>query len=654
MQFRKIISLFFLLAILQPGFAIDYSPFEHLKMDKDGFARFPENRPDLAYKVSVYLPEELPLIGFGSRMPKMKIVVELKELKGKIRVPADWKFEGMENFQLVTEQRRIGRVGELFALRSFREISDKNYLKLEFEKEFVSLFGYGFAHYFNAGRVIEINGRGIGAMTVVQPKWQKRHIFIDNVAYGNVFEIDELTTLFLKPENPAFVVVDERQKMAVTAVMLVLAALFVVLWKKFPKMPSWKMSAKQLAVALVICLVLSTQLAFFAQEGERVSLEIGEVLAFEGTMNKPSNYLLRALAITRSIDEVVLKGNYCGKKLVEEKLLTAMMHSARKIYVLKGAENGECYGQIKGAFGGKIEIVEKFEKKAVAENALQKLIAENAQRLTFLAFAIAEMLFLAVVIVTAAGLRPKQIPMFAFGAVFGAFAMLFAAIVVGFLAGVPISYHGANSFGTTMASKFLPGILNEAHNFRFGLAVVGAFLAMAFAEGVRRKIELRSILLVFAIGGLLFVVPQTEYQAKKLSLVFFCAECSYDGSLSLTRLQEIFNERAKRLGIEEAAMGFLRPSYREEFDETFRLFWLGKTEEAAKAMEEFAERRRESEYADYALYMAANIHLSAKRYDESGRVFKILLERYPKSAYAGSAEMYLRSLDYARRVMGRD
>ena len=368
-------------------------------------------------------------------------------------------------------------------------------------------------------------------------------------------------------------------------------------------------------------------------------------------------HLLLALARTQAVESVVLGQTIrCGKDYAFlQPVYRELARSAGQAQVQATALAADtACGQ---------ELGELFAKKGTAEPATTQsaaplpatplqAAARALQRLIFL-LVNAAVFFAAAAVSLAAlelkqwnGLMPGQGKWKVVGEArkygwLGALALAASAglamlvLLVGFQAGVPVTYHGGSGQGLTMASNFWPQVFGEGHSLALAAALAGTLAAFL---GGRHRFSFKALAGVAVVGLFLLALPQTSYAVKRNALSLACADCVMDetGESLSVALAKIVAPMSQGKAWQLLAAS-TEPQAKKFFEEIDRLRYQGRREEALALLREFALRNQGRDSEAEALYRIGAISQSMGRSREAVNGFALAARRFPAHANAAAA-----------------
>ncbi len=476
---------------------VGYSALNIRGIDNQGYTQ----GKSFKWKVDMYLPEET----FVYAQPVSKIVLRIRNATKPFTVPKEAVFTGMERYPLTG---------------NFRTVTGIKDLDVVYYHSMWSVGGNSIASTPQQNTIAVNNGR-YQKVTIHLPEKPILKKIGDAERPKDVIKMDESTYFFPHIELPAVVYYDPGKKSAVQKgliLILILATIALFTLAKF--IPSFNIKSKHMLLALILTFLLMAQFAQIVPNPEKTVLNLQKsTKPFETdkkVLSTFTTYLWNTIGLTKTIDYAIIGNSYkCGSK---QYFLTE--RSAEKIFVVDKYENYRCSRNLFENFNSsKIEVmsIEEIEEELSKEGSLRhpfkKLFITNAKLITFLS-AILFSFLSAYLILLVVEIKKTKIWLAAIIMFVSYFLLKLFYTLIGYIAHMPVSYHGNLPFGMTLTAFFMPDTVFGGNTVRLIFSVLGV-LILIFSRMFRRKINIALVFVPILFMILLLALPQTEFMAKR-------------------------------------------------------------------------------------------------------------------------------------------
>lgn len=501
----------------------DYKDIEwNEKADNQGYSYYSDDKASFKWRAVIIPPNKSYL---KKVLDISQIHLHIKDLKGQIEIPA---------------YVRIKEKGIPYSTQAEKKIiKDVEELTLLAKTHFASFLGLSFVSP-SQGNTITINGKKFNIATIQIPKDSKIIKVGDGLYPAGVYKIDNFSYLFHNFTAPAIVYYQPIYHLIIQLILVFFAILGFVLTfliVKRIRLPSIQLKTRHffyLFLAMIFLIILFSALfpnprsIILNWDNRNISYETENFLVSDKQI---PNYLWWVLAFTRSIDAMIIGdtniGN-CGESRYRHFYLTKF--SVQKFIVLEEFKDNACAKLVTDMSPQKVVVVPQNK----VENELTKL----KNRSYFLDFAFIFniktifilsnlLIFMASAFLVWKAFTIKRIKDVFLLIIYGIsffFGLTFLFILVGALAHMPIGYHGINNLGLIMSNYALPGVFRGGNNLRTLFAFLGCFSAVIFFTDIKRKISLLVYPFFVLVLVLIFIIPKTEYYAKRFVLTGIAAE----------------------------------------------------------------------------------------------------------------------------------
>jgi hypothetical protein len=475
----------------------DYSNLTRFGIDKNGYS---QSRSFL-WKVDMYLPEET----FIYAQPYAKMVFRIRNATAPFLVPEGAEFDGMQNYP---------------AVGGYRTVSGVKDLDIDEYRPMWSVGGNSMASPPQQN-TISINKGRWQKLTIHVPEKLVLKKIGDAERKKEVYKIDDHTYFFSHTELPAVVYYDPVLKSKIQKaiiIIFILSIIFLFTLTKF--IPSFNIKSKHILITLILCFFIMFQLAQTVPNPQKTIVQFHSgTLKIDNDMNVFrifTSYLINTVGLTKAGDYVIVGNNY----VCNDKTYFLFSQGAENIFILKGYENYRCPKKILNDFNSsrvKIATVEEINDELSKANDIRhpfkKLFVLNAKIITFFSFILFSFLA-SYLILLAAEVKIKKIWKSAI-IIFASYpiVMIFYTLV-GYVARMPVSYHGNLPFDMTLTAYFMPGSIFGGNTIRMIFGALGVFI-LIFSRSFRKKINTGLLLLPLVLIILLFALPQTEFLMKR-------------------------------------------------------------------------------------------------------------------------------------------
>ena len=536
---RVIVRFFYLLLILA-GFVwlrlemskpITYNPVElmsynHIEWEKradnEGFSNFAKEKTSFEWRIVIIPPNK-------SYIHKVQdisqINFQIRNLEGSIQVSPGIKIKE-ENVKYVIENNQ--KIIKSEDAREFTLIQNTH---------FASILGLNFISP-NQGNTIVVNGHNFTIATMQLPQNSTIIKVGDSTKEGSVYKVNDHAYLFHNFSNPAIVYYQWGYHLAIQFFLVISSILIFILifWliKKAP-LPSIRLKTKHFFIFFIALILFTLLLAavfpnpralILNWSSDNISTNDPDFVIANDT--EVTNYLWWALAITRSIDAMIIGDGYCGGSRARHFYLTKF--SAQKFIVLEEFKDSDCaklandLAPEKTVIIPQDKIVEKLAQLKKRNYFLDFFFITNAKILFNLCNLII-LLAAAFLIWKAFSIKNLGdiLRFFVWGFVFF-FGLTFLFVWIGTVVHMPVGYHGVSNIGLIISNYGMRGIINGGNNVRTIFALLGCFVAILFFANVKKKINLAVYPFLILVVVLFLVIPKTEYFSKRFILTAISAE----------------------------------------------------------------------------------------------------------------------------------
>ncbi len=605
---------------------IDYFAIKIPGLDNEGYMFVQDVNSSFYWKAELFAPEDAFVIGFGPFTPKSELRVHLKDIKGQILIPKNSNFPNREKYKVVERQGLFSRNKEI--TEYYYAVDDVNGLVLIEKIPSGSFLGYYFVDVPRV-RSVPVNGRELNSATIYIPK--SRKIF-DYSGPATTFHMNKHSYFSHRYQTMSVVYVDEMQLLLVQLALGAIALVIILVILKFYElMPAFGFSSKHLGVAILICMVLMVQLGFLVPNPKPIVVDLDEKLEY-GNVQLPY-YMRYVMGFTESIDAIVIRTfNWCdGKIFNKERGIYLFAKGAKKFFLLADPAK-DPKGCIKmfeeNAAGKKIEQIGENELNSKISELSNKfasgLLFDLSRRVIFILFIVIGFVASAYLVLKSYEIKGRKgLWQFAIVAFFLGLFILFGNVITGYLANMPVTYHGASEMPFTMSAKALP-FVTQAHNLRLAVIMLGILVPFIVARKIREQTNIRVFLIPVLVFVLLLTLPQTEFSTKRFISSLACGECGseYRGKLETFNVQKIFASIRKS---EDVGM-FIEGDDEADYAVIERALAQKLNKEAAEALENFIGQYPESMYAKDAMLRLAELRRGFREYGKAAEIYERLLK----------------------------
>ena len=489
------------------------------KVDNSGYSFFADADSQFEWKADIYVPENSFLFKVEDIA---KVVFHIRNLEGTVRIPLSISFEGMHKHPID---------------KGFRIVSGRKELRLESEAHFASFLGLNFVSPYQ-DRTISINEEDFNIATIHLPKESKAIKYGDGLYPAGAYKVNDQIFFFHNFVTPAIVYYTFPYYLFVRigfGLLIIIVLLLGVLIIRKYKFPIYRFQSKHFLYAMLICAVLMIVLSALIPNPRSIILNWDRRPIYYRTdgliaLDKEiPNYLWWVLGMTRSIDTMIIgdtKG--CGPERYRHYFLAK--YSVEKFIILEEFQDSTCARFVKNLAPQKTVIVpqNKVEEELTTlknrKYPLDFLFVANTKIIVLLSnlivfFACAFLIWKAFTIKKI--WDPLLLIIYGYSLFFG---LMFVYILTGLLAHMPITYHAVNNLGFIMTNYFIPGVIRGGNNLRTLFAVLGGGFVLFFARKVRARTTSRIYLALIIVSLSLFLIPPTDYPAKRFMLTATSAE----------------------------------------------------------------------------------------------------------------------------------
>lgn len=640
-------------AKINPGLydlEVDYSRADLYDVPADGYLEYIDDSASFRWKVDIFLPDESPIIGLGPLRAYGTIIMHLKDINGTIFVPADAEFDGMGRYAIAERYRETPGERKSELIRG-REVNDRNELVVSMPYPVVSLLGN---NMFDPPQMesIRINDAALVSATIFIPKTMA---LLDYSGPIRTFRLNDHAVFSHQYAALSVIYANEFFKLMVQLGLGVATLFFVFLvLRGYRHIPRLDFGSRHILALLLIACMLMMQLAFLVPNPKATVWDLYLRPEYKGT-SIPA-YLYFIVGFTDSLDALVVRSFEWWEEgifsISRAHFLT--MKSAKKIIIPEGIEtNPEALAAIEENFGKeKIEFAKEGEIKEIVEQFDRhypwEFIFGYSRRVVFGLFLLASFLATAFLFLKAFEVKtPGGWLAFLAVILLTAFGMQYSNIVTGFIAHMPVLYHGASTMPFTMSAKFLP-IFDQAHSLRLALLVLGPAFVFIFHKGIRKQTSIRAFFVPVLILAMLLTLPQTEFSVKRGMLGLACGDCgiTYRGSLETVNFQQAYHSLR-----EDELISTVLWESNEEYLLASKLESQGKYEEALRAYEDLAATYPDAVERLNSLVALGRLYNRSGRNEEAIETYKGLLGM---ELDRGQSVMVLTNLAYAYMCNGQD
>ncbi|MBS3062755.1 MAG: tetratricopeptide repeat protein [Candidatus Diapherotrites archaeon] len=597
---------------------VDYSGVRLHYMDENGFREYHDQNVSFWYKAEMFLPEDGHLFGLSPLNPVAEVRVTLKNIKGRFQMTRAHKWEGFEPF------------GD-------DVVQDVNNLVISTRLGIISFLGNVMASPPAVIERMNSNFIPFSTITVYVPKTRK---ILDVYKAPRTFRLADHTYLFVSYTYVGIIYVNETVKLLIHIGLSLLVLLLVATILRFyDRIPRFNFRSKHLLLIVLLSLALMVQLAFIAPNpGSIVYKTKNGVFTYGGS--SVQHYLKFITGLTGSVDALILDDDlWCvNYDYRTDRNLYLLTQSAERVYMTESIVKAgkPCVTESLSFFGKKLRVVPDAEEllhQAQARYRLNypwKAFWGVNRRLIYLLFLAVSFFSMGFLITKAFEVsKAWEWLLFAVTGFLFAAVIQFLNLTTGFMAGLPVTYHGTSSLPLTMSAKIV-SFFSQAHNIRMLILILGGLFVFIFNNTIRAKVSIRVFLLPVLVLGLMLAAPLTEYSSKSFLLAFACGECgfAYKGKLMAFDAVKIY--AAMRSNTEVAALA--------SFDDVDS-YNLGKLlidqqriEEAVEVFEEYVASYPDSPNYVEVLKTLAGLYGQLYRYEENERYLVLAMANTPKEA----------------------
>lgn len=494
------------------------------KVGDEGYTYFPSEKDSFEWKVDIYTPKSSFIFIVND---VAKIVLSVRNIKGTIKVTSSATFKGMENYPVEN---------------GFRTVSDRKELVLYGNTHFASILGLNFVSAPN-GRTFKINNDFLtfNSVAVHLPNESKILKKGDGTYPGGMYELSEKDVFFHNFTLPCIVYINPSyHKIIQTIITLIIIILFVfsISYIRLIKKINLPIQKKHLYYGIICCLALILIFSVIIPNPRNVILRWDnrpdlnyDTEAMIATDVEIPDYLWWVLGITKSIDAYIVgETTNCLPNVYQHLHLTKL--GVKKVYILSQFQDSYCANIIKGITPkSKIEVVSEEKLKSVLKENFKDnnypwwwLFKINAKIVTLLSNLLVTF-FMALLFWKATEIKniKDAIKIITFGFL-SFFILIFIYILCGIFIQMPLAYHAKNTLGLIVNNYFLPGSIGGGNNLRTLFSLIGLFCILFFIKKLREQINLLLIPIVICFILVFFVIPKTEYFAKRILLTITSAE----------------------------------------------------------------------------------------------------------------------------------
>lgn len=507
----------------EPIRTLDYKEIEwNEKANNEGYSMYSDNKASFEWKAVIQPPNKSFLFKVEDIS---KITIHIKNLSGSIEIPSYAQVKEEKIHTMVSGSKKI--------------ISETREVTIEAPTHFASLLGISIISPHQAD-TITINGKKLNIATIQLPEKSKIIKIGDGLYPAGIYKIDKLSYFFHNFSNPAIVYYQAVYHIAIQLLITFLGIcgfIVILLGVKRIKIPSLKLETRHFVYFFCAVTILMLFFAAIAPNPYSIILNFDKRDTQYQTDQFITNekniplYLWWALAATRSIDTIIIgdaSPRLCGSNTWRHWYLTKF--SVQKFIVLEEFKENTCARLVQDMSPKKVVIVPQAE----VGKELAKLKSRFYPWSFVFIFNIKSVFILSNIIVFLATMflvwkafsirKIRDIFLLAFYGFITFFVITLLFVATGFLAHMPIGYHGISNVGLIMSNYVLPGVFRGGNNLRTLFAFAGCFSALIFLRNVRPKINFLVYPYFIILGVLFLILPQTEYFTKRLFLTAMSAE----------------------------------------------------------------------------------------------------------------------------------
>jgi len=598
---------------------IDYGVTGFYRLLEGGYIQHEDENSSFKWKVDFFLPEESPLIGLGPFQLWGSGIIHLKDISGTLYIPNLTTFEGMEQYPLIEKEGKW-----------FRVVDDKKEMTLYTDWEMVTFLGINMFDPPTYGRFFRINNAEMNSATMFVPVTMRVWDYSSN--YSTIYKLNEQTIFSHYYGVTTVIYYNETYKMLVQLGLgLITVFLIVLVLRWYKHIPAFNLKSKHFLVGLIICCLLMLQLAFVTPNPKSIQWEVYDLKPTYKQEVMPF-YLAFIVGFTDSIDAIFVKAFYwCEKGVFDQhRRIYLPMKSARKIFVLNNLEDpNNCVDMIRNEFPWKtIELISPEEEEEKRKEMDDRgypwgFLFDLNKRIIFILYLLVGFFAPAFLFLKAFEIKNiKQWIGFAIIIILSGFGLLFAIVITGFLAHMPVTYHGATLTPFTMSTRALP-LIAQAHNVRLVILAFAIFFAFVFAKRIREKISIRIFFIPILIFAFLLTLPYTEFSFKRGLMGLACGNCGihYSGRLDVINIQNVY---AGLRG--QGISSILFEEDREFLYTAERLEKELKRRDAIKAYKDFVANYPDSDLVFTAYVRIGELHRHFKENDSALEYFQKALQ----------------------------